>query len=208
MYFYTPIFILMKNIILFLLLSSKILISCKDDTNIRLQEQQKEAKKNDAIFNTINKGWIFAINPIEPATQSKINRWMEWRTFLTEINQKPKSTIGAFQKKAAQLTKKAIELNNNIPSEFNKPQIKSRIIAVTTKIKLLDMYIHLNQIPDDKIIKIIADANLEIISLQLQMQELVRRSLIPREPGEPDFIKMKDTTRAIPNYNDPNLQAN
>ena len=133
---------------------------------------------------------------------------MEWRTFLTEINQKPKSTIGAFQKKAAQLTKKAIELNNNIPSEFNKPQIKSRIIAVTTKIKLLDMYIHLNQIPDDKIIKIIADANLEIISLQLQMQELVRRSLIPREPGEPDFIKMKDTTRAIPNYNDPNLQAN
>lgn len=199
----------MKNYIFYVLFFFAMFISCKDDTDIRQIEQQKEAKKNEAIFNNINKGWIFAINSVAPNTQSKINRWMEWRNFLTEINQKPKSTIGAFQKKAAQLSKKAIELNNNIPSEFNKPQIKSRITAVTTKIKLLDLFIHLNQIPDDKILKIIADANIEISSLQLQMQEIVRRSEIPREAGEPDYIKMKDTARAIPSNFDPkNLQVN
>ena len=119
------------------------------------------------------------------------------------MNQKPSTSIGAFQKKAAQLSKKVIELNNNIPLQFNKPQIKSRITAVITKIKLLDLYIHLNQIPDDKIVTIIANTNIEINALQLQMEELVRRSQIPREQGEPDFIKMKDTARAIPNYTNP-----
>ena len=189
----------MKNLFLIISIASFLFISCNDDATIRLVEQQKEAKKKDALFATISKGWIFAINPVEPATQSKINQWMEWRNFLTELNQKPKSSIGAFQKKASQISKKAIELTNNIPSEFNKPQIKSRITAVTTKIKLLDLYMHLNQIPDNKVLKIIADTNIEITSLQLQMQEIVRRTQIPREAGEPDYIKMKDTARAINN---------
>ena len=199
----------MKNYIFYLLLFSIIFTSCQQDTETRLIDQQKAAKKNEALFNNINKGWIFVITPIDPATQFKVNRWMEWRNFLTEINQKPRATIGAFQKKAAQLSKKAIELSNNIPSEFNKPQIKSRITAVTTKMKLLDLFIHLNQIPDDKIIKIIADATIEISSLQLQLQEIVRRSEIPREAGEPDYIKMQDTARAIPsNFDSKNLQVN
>ena len=61
------------------------------------------------------------------------------------------------------------------------------------------MFIHLNQIPDDKIVKLVDEINVEIDYLQLQMEEIVQRSLIPREEGEPDFQKMKDTTRAIPN---------
>ena len=199
----------MKNTLFYFVLLSIFCQSCQQETDNRVVEQQKEAKKDALIFDNINKGWTFLIAPVAPSTQSKINRWMEWRNFVTEINQKPKSTIGAFQKKAAQLSKKAIDLNNNIPSEFNKPQIKSRITAVTTKIKLLDMYMHLNQIPDTKILKIIADTNLEISSLQLQMQEIVRRSEIPREAGEPDYIKMKDTTRAIPsNFDTKNPQVN
>ena len=189
----------MKNLLLLVSIVSFLFISCNDDAEVRQIEQQKEAKKKDALFASINKGWIFAINPVEPTTQSRINQWMEWRNFLTELNQKPKSSIGAFQKKAAQISKKAIELTNNIPSDFNKPQIKSRITAVVTKIKLLDLYMHLNQIPDNKVLKIIADTNIEITSLQLQMQEIVRRTQIPREAGEPDYIKMKDTARAINN---------
>lgn len=199
----------MKKSTLYLLFLFLLSTACKNDTDIELLTQQKEAKKSEIIFNNISKGWLFAISSVAPATQSKINLWMEWRSFLTELNQKPSSSIGAFQKKAAQLSKKAIELNNNIPAEFNKPQIKSRITAVVTKIKLLDLYLHLNQIPDEKIVKIIADANIEISALQLQMDELVLRSQIPREQGEPDYIKMKDTARAIPNNsNSQNLLVN
>lgn len=185
-----------KSLLLVLLI---VCFSCQNDNKERLVEQKKEAKKKETIFNNINNGWIFNILPVDPTTQSKINKWTEWRNFLSEINQKPKSSISAFQKKASVLSKKAVELNNNIPKEFNKPQVRSRIMVVITKIKSVDLFIHLNQIPDTKIIKLVGDLNMEIQYLQLQMEEIVRRSQIPIEEGEEDIVKMKDTTRAIPN---------
>jgi hypothetical protein len=178
---------------------SLFLFSCQDENKTLIIEQQKEAKKKEVIFNNINKGWIFNIRTLDPTVQGKINSWMEWRSFLTEINQKPKSTIGAFQRKSKTLSKKATELKKNIPYEFNKPQIISRITVLETKIKSMDLFIHLNQIPDSKVIKIISEVNLEIASLQLQLEEIVRRGQIPKEIGEPDRIRIKDTARAIPN---------
>ena len=187
----------LKSLSLFIL--SLLLFSCQDNNKELLIEQAKEAQKKEVIFNNINKGWVFNIAPVEPTTQARINNWMEWRNFLTEINQKPKSTIGAFQKKAATLSKKVVDLNNNIPVEFNKPQVKARIAVITTKVKSMDLFIHLNQIPDGKVVKLVGDINMEIEYLQLQLEEIVKRSQIPNEEGEPDFVKMRDTTRAIPN---------
>jgi hypothetical protein len=189
----------MKIKIVFLSLISFLALSCQEDAAQRKIEQEREAKKNDAIFNNINRGWIFDIVPLESTTQSKINNWNEWRTFLNEINQKPKSSISAFQKKAKVLSSKVVELNNNIPVEFNKPQIKARIAVVTTKVKSLDLYINLSAIQDKKVVKLVSEINREIEYLQLQLEEIVIRSQIPKEEGEPDLIRMKDTTRAIPN---------
>jgi len=189
----------MKIKIVFLSLISFLALSCQEDAAQRKIEQEREAKKSDAIFNNINRGWIFDIVPLESTTQSKINNWNEWRTFLNEINQKPKSSISAFQKKAKVLSSKVVELNNNIPIEFNKPQIKSRIAVVTTKVKSLDLYINLSAIQDKKVVKLVSEINREIEYLQLQLEEIVIRSQIPKEEGEPDLIRMKDTTRAIPN---------
>ena len=182
-----------------ILLFSLLLFSCQDETKIRLIEQQKEAKKKEVIFNNINKGWKFNIRPFDPTVQGKINSWMEWSSFLTEINQKPKSTIGAFQRKAKVLAKKATELKNNIPYEFNKPQVISRITVIETKIKSMNLFINLNQIQDTKVVQNIKEINIEILSLQLQLEEIVRRSQIPRESGEPDHIQIQDSSRAIPN---------
>lgn len=184
------------------------LFSCQEDNKERLIEQQKEAKKKETVFNTINKGWVFEVLPIEPDTQSKISGWMEWRNFITEVNQKPKSTIGAFQKKAAVLVKKATDLGNTIPLIFAKPQVKSRITVLITKTKSLDLFIHLDQIPAGKVVKLVSEINLEIEYLQLQMEEIVRRSQIPMEDGEEDIIRMKDTSRAIPTNRVPVNQAN
>ena len=189
----------MKLSYIYLILLILSLSACQNDNSTLLVEQQKEAKKKEVVFNAINRGWIFDITPVEPLTQSRITNWIEWRNFLTEINQKPKSTIGAFQKKAAALSIKVMDLNNNIPADFNKPQVKARIAVITTKIKSLDLFIHLNQIPANKVVKLVGEINLEVEYLQLQMEEIVKRSLIPREEGEPDFIKMQDTARAIPN---------
>ena len=189
----------MKFKAIYLLLLSFLVLSCQNDNKERILEQQNEAKKREAIFNTINQAWNFNVPTMQSGAQAIANSWSEWRSFVNEINLKPKSTMGAFQKKASTLSKRVTDLNANIPSRYNSPQIRSRISVLTTKIKSLDLFIHLNQIPDKKVTQILTDINIEITSLQMQMQEIISKSLIPMEAGEEDIIRMKDTSRAIPN---------
>ena len=184
-----------------------ILNSCKNDTEKRLAETEKDANKKELIFSNINKGWVFNANPINVTSQANTLSWNEWRIFLTELDQKPKKTIGAFQKKSTELSKKAMALSDFIPAEFNKPQIKSRISVLITKVRMLDLFIHLNDIPDQKVLILIGEINTELASLQNQMDKMVQKSKIPLEEGESDLLKMLDTARAIPNtpQPDPNL---
>jgi hypothetical protein len=172
--------------------------SCQDDEK-RLEEQQRDAKAKELIFNNINKGWTFATPPLNPKTQSMIANWAELRLFLTELNEKPKSSIGAFQKKAKVLSRKARDLSSNIPPPFNKPQIKARISVLTTKINSINLYINLDAVPDQKVVANVIDANEELGALYRELDEIVRRAEIPKEEGETDMIRMLDTTRAIPN---------
>jgi hypothetical protein len=125
--------------------------------------------------------------------------WNEWRIFLSELNQKPKSTIGAFQKKAKELSKKAADLNNNIPIAYNKPEVKSRIAVLISKVNALNLFINLDEIPYQKVVALVTEINIQLVSLQTQLDEIVRKSTIPKEEGESDLIQMLDTSRAIPN---------
>ncbi|MBE8725035.1 hypothetical protein [Flavobacterium hungaricum] len=200
----------MKYKISLLLLLLFILNSCQNEDQKRLAENAKEAKKKEAIFNNINKGWTFIDEPINEISESKLNSWTEWRDFMKEIGDKPRKTIGAFQKKSTAISKKAVALNNNIPTEFNLPQIKARISILITKIKMLDLFIHLSKIPDDKVVFLVQEINKELISLERQMDKIVERAKIPKEQGEEDFLRMLDTTRAIKNTAPPldkNLQV-
>lgn len=175
------------------------MFSCKDNSQIRLAENLKDIKKKEVIFANINKNWIFNAIPSNITSRELTTNWTEWRIFLDELSKKPNSTIGAFQQKAKNLSKKASELKTKIPVKFNGLAIKARITVLITKVNSLDLYINLNQIPDDKVIILINEINKEVQSLQLQMDEITRRSQIQTEEGESDLIKMMDTTRAIPN---------
>jgi hypothetical protein len=196
------------KISLFLLLVF-VLNSCQNDNEKRLAENLKEAKKNEKIFNNINKAWVFIDEPINEASEKNVSSWNEWREFLKELGEKPRKTIGAFQKKSTAISKRAIALNNNIPAEFNQPQIKSRISILITKVKMMDLFIHLSTIPDEKVTFLIGEINKELVSLERQMDKIVEKSKIPKEEGEADFLRMLDTTRAIPSTKpDPNLSIN
>ncbi len=196
------------KISLFLLLVF-VLQSCQDENAKRLAEQQKVAKKNEKIFNNINKAWTFIDEPINEAAEKNASTWNEWREFLKEIGEKPRRTIGAFQKKSKAISKKALALNNNIPAELNQPAIKSRISILITKVKMMELFINLSTVPDDKVTFLIGEINKEIISLERQMDKIVEKAKIPKEQGEEDFLRMLDTTRAIPNAKvDPNLSIN
>jgi hypothetical protein len=191
---------------LFLLIS---LCSCKDDNQKRIAENEKDAKKKEVIFSNIKKGWVFYDAPINTTAEESVATWNELRLFLAELAQKPKKTIGAFQQKATAISKKAMALNANLPIQFDKPQIKSRISTLITKVRLLDLYIHLDAISDKKVVHLIAEINNELASLQRQMDKIVEKSKIPVEEGESELMKMMDDSRAIPNNNqtmiDPNI---
>ena len=183
-----------------------ILSSCKNDNQKRLAENQKQAKKNELIFSNINKGWFFYDTPINSTSEATVASWNELRIFFEELAIKPRKTIGAFQKKSKALSKKVMALNENIPYQFNKPQIKSRVSTLITKVRLLDLFLNLDKIPDQKVIVLVSEINAELVSLQRQMDKIVEKSKIPVEEGESELMKMMDTSRAIPSTpTDPNL---
>ncbi|HEY4617350.1 MAG TPA: hypothetical protein VIH09_04070 [Flavobacterium sp.] len=184
-----------------------LLSSCKNNDQKRLAENEKDTQKKEVIFSNISKGWVFYDTPINTTSEASMATWNELRLFLAELAIKPKKTIGAFQQKSAAISKKAMSLNDNIPDQFNKPQIKSRISTLITKVRLLDLYIHLDNIPDKKVVQTIAEINNELSSLQRQMDKITEKSKIPVEEGESELKKMMDASRAIPNTPSPNTPA-
>ena len=181
-----------------LLLSLIVLFSCQDEDVIREKERLKTIEKSEAIFAQIDKAWNFNTASSTTEVQSILKNWNQWNDFSREIEQKPKSSINAFRKKAIALSKKAEDLNKNIPEKFNNPQVKSRISIIVTQLNQLDLYINLDKIPAEKVIAIIPNVNNGLQSLEAQFQEILRKEKIPMEQGEADMIKMLDTTRAIP----------
>lgn len=194
-----------KTVIFFAL--ALLLFSCQDNNQKRLSENKKEMQKREVIFKNIEKGWVFYDTPVTEASEKSIASWNEWRIFLAELALKPKKTIRAFQQKSKALSKKVMALNENIPYEYSKPQIKSRISTLITKVRLLDLFINLDAIPDKKVTQLVSEINLELVSLQRQMDKITEKNKIPIEEGESELMKMMDTTRAIPNTPiiDPNI---
>ena len=184
-----------------------ILASCQDNDQKRTAENKKEVQKREVTFKNIEKSWVFYDSPLTEASENSRSSWNEWRLFLEELAQKPKKTIGAFQQKSKAITKKALALNDNIPSDYSIPPIKSRISALIAKVQMLDLYINLDVVPDKKVTKLVAEINLELVSLQRQMEKTVDKKKIPVEEGESDLVKMMDASRAIPNTPiiDPNI---
>lgn len=193
--------ITMSNKLLYIFGLLILMASCNQENNQkRLAENAKDAKKKKIIFENIQKGWDFYDEPINEATEESIKTWTELRMFMQELAQKPKKTIGAFQQKSDAISKKAMVLNMNIPVLFDKPQIKSRISVLITKVRLLDMYIHLDNIPDKKVVQLVGEINKELATLQRQMDILTEKSKIPVEEGEDEMRRMLlDSARAIPN---------
>lgn len=198
----------MKLKFIYLLSLFFVLNSCKNENEIRLVENKKDAKKKELIFSKIDKAWNFNAIPLNETSEAYTTTWTAWRDFMTELSYRPQKTIGAFQKRATTLSRKVTALNTSIPTDFNKPQIKSRISTLITKVRMLDLYIHLDDIPSEKVLALIPEINMELMSLQNQMDKIVQKNKIPLEEGESELLKMiLDTTRAIPNSTqfDPNL---
>ncbi len=173
-------------------------LSCQQTDEQELVQQQKAQAARNLVLSEIKSGWHFHTPRLRPDTQDKLRHWAELRQFNSEIMQTPGSSIGGFQKKAKTLSKKAVELNKSIPAEFDKPEVKSRIAALTTKINQINLYLNIREIPAKKISTLVADADAAWSALYREMNEIVQKSKIPLEEGESDILMMQDPSRAIP----------
>lgn len=179
-------------------------LSCQDDDR-RAAATLKDQQKKESVFKQIDRAWKFNAQPQNPVAQELTGSWEQWRILLAELAHKPQSSISAFRKKSAVLSQKVAELPAKMPTRFNKPEILSRIAVLNTKTNALELYLHLDDIPADKVAQEIAGINTELASIQRQMAEIVRKSQIPKEEGEMDMIRMLDTSRAIPSGKSPTL---
>lgn len=178
----------MKSITSLSLLLLFLFGACKDDSKIHEMEIAKALKEKELVFTTINKTWNFTPKTLSPESQAIANNWNEWRVFMAELNQKPKGTIGAFQRKTKILVEETNKLQTTIPAKIDKPQIKSRLSAMITKVKALHTFLNLDRIPEKKVVGLITDLNVEIIAIQDQIEEIVRRSHIQKEEGEQEML--------------------
>lgn len=178
---------------LFLLL---FLFSCSDEKQQELQ--RKEEIKNEKIFSEISSHWHFNADPVNGPSQDLLASWPVWRDMLREMSQKPQSSIGSFQKKSEILSAKAKQLASTLPGKYDLPEVKSRISVLTSQVNALNLHLHLKEIPSKKVNELVDEINLSLTSLQQQFGEIERKKQIPMEQGESDFIRMLDTTRAVP----------
>lgn len=174
--------------------SSLLFFSCKDENEQHLIVEQME-KRNRESFDKIDKAWLLNIPNASVEVSSVLNQWKDWKNFEQEIKQKPKSSVSAFKQKVLNLVSKSDSLHLNVPSRFNEPQVRSRIVALQTKVLALDTYFSLDIVPHDKVQDLIAAINKEMTAFYMQCEEIVIKSRIPTEIGEPKIISVSDTTR-------------
>lgn len=186
----------MKRLSLFLIfLLSAVVLSCQDDEKQRQAETLRAAKHNDSILKIISSHWKFDVPPPTIKVQMRISTWNEWQQFRTELAQKPTGSISAYKQKTKNLVNKADQLRNNIPLMFNKPQVRSRLGVLITKIKQLYTFLNLEVVQEKKVLQFIDEVTKETAAVQYQLDEIIRLSEIPKEIGEEEMLRALDTTR-------------
>jgi hypothetical protein len=171
-----------------------IIIGCSNNQK-QNELSAKEAQKSATVFSAISKKWNFTFPKTSPSIQTTLNSWNEWTQFQKELEQKPKTTLLAFQMKISNVSLKSDSLSLTVPEQFNIPQVRSRLVTLNTKINALDTYLHLQEIPEKRVFKLIENINSEIKGVYGQLDEILIKQAIPKEIGEDDMIKALDTSR-------------
>lgn len=179
-------------IVLFFIFLS--LVAC-DDFSKQNEESSKLAEKKEVVFKAISKKWNFVFPKARPEVQQVINDWNHWEQFKRELQEKPKTSLLAFQLKVKNVSKRADSLSITVPQGFDIPQVRSRLVTLNTKIKSLDTFIHLDDIPEKRVLTLLTEINEEIQGVYTQWDEIIIKKAIPKEVGEDDMIRALDTTR-------------
>lgn len=170
------------------------LVSCNNFSDLDADSEKTKAR-NEQVFKTISKEWSFVFPKTRPEIENTLKEWKEWNQFQNELEQKPQTSLLAFQMKIENVANRADSLSFTVPEKFNNPQVRSRLITLDTQLNSLDTYMHLQAIPEKKVTGLITAINEEIKSVYSQLEEVLIKEAIPMEIGEEDMIRALDTTR-------------
>jgi len=181
----------MKKLLVFIICF--LAVFCTDKDAIIKAETQKAELKRKEIFEAISEKWNF--NPVDFSEQTYniVQQWPEWNNFYNELLQKPQTDISAFQRKTAQLVKQVENLQTTIPDVFNHIEIQSRFSVLETKLKMLKIYITLDDISVENVNKTTSEVNAEVISIVERMKTILEKNKIQREEGEAKMLKSLDS---------------
>ena len=171
-----------------------VFVSCNDYSE-QNEKSLQLAQKQEAVFKAISKKWAFTFPEAKPEVKQMTKEWNQWEQFKRELEEKPKTSLLAFQLKIKTVSKRVDSLSLTVPENFNIPQVRSRLITLNTKIKSLDTFIHLEEIPQQKVLTLITEINEEIKGVYTQWDEIIIKKAIPKEIGEDLMIRALDTNR-------------
>lgn len=172
-----------------------VLCGCKKTTSDVYSHNEEQVKRQDSLFSNVDKKWIFTPLSTPKNVEQKISEWKDWHALLAEISSKPLSSLSAFRQEAANFVLLGDKLSSSVPEEFNTPAIQSRIALLNTNLQRLDMYMHLDQIPDKKIAEILSQSNKNMQSIINQIEVILLKKSIPKEEGEDRLYQNIDTVK-------------
>lgn len=177
-----------------ILFISLFLFSC-NGTDAQKEASEREVKKEQALFELLEKEWRFTFPTASPKVNLTLNEWNEWQQFKNELSQKPKTSLSAYKLKIANVSKKSDSLQFYVPEVYKVPALTSRLLTLDTQLKNLDMYLQLKEVPIKKISPFLKQINTEIKGLYSQFEELEVLKNIPLEAREKQMLEAIDTTR-------------
>lgn len=183
----------MKKIVLFILVS--VLLSCTDQDVFRKEEARKAELKREEVYEVIRENWNFMPADFTEEAYNIVEQWPEWNNFYNELLQKPQTDIGAFQRKTRTLVTQSESLQSTIPEVFNVTEIQSRFKVLETKLKMLKMYITIDDIDTEDIVRTVNEINVEVESIVSRMKTILDKNNIQREEGEAEMLQSLDSLR-------------
>ena len=177
-----------------ILFISLFLFSC-NGTDAQKEASEREVKKEQALFELLEKEWRFTFPTASTKVNLTLNDWNEWQQFKNELSQKPKTSLSAYKLKIANVSKKSDSLQFYVPEVYKVPALTSRLLTLDTQLKNLDMYLQLKEVPIKKISPFLKQINTEIKGLYSQFEELEVLKNIPLEAREKQMLEAIDTTR-------------
>ncbi|WP_264561288.1 hypothetical protein [Flavobacterium sp. N2155] len=144
----------MKYIFVLILLATAT-ISCKKEVVVAPNTTSKISQ--DSMVKNIHQKWKFTVAATNPAVNSKLNSWEDWRNYVNELTITPNASLANLTRKANALVEKSAVLKKNIPEIYNRPETKARMALLETNIQNLDMLLELEPLNSKEIIHLLAN---------------------------------------------------